>query len=130
MAVLFLFLCYNMTMIILEFVFWYFIEVPKKILKAWFNFLKFNLEYFSIVLLLKTFFSVWRKYEWERPRGFDLMKYLEVAFSNLISRALGMIMRAILILIGFVIEILILVIGLVVLIGWFILPILLIICLI
>ena len=35
---------------------WQFFDVPKNILKAWKNFLNFGLYYFSIPLLIKTFF--------------------------------------------------------------------------
>jgi len=111
-----------MTKIFSQFVFWYFFEVPKKILKAWKNFLSFNLEFFSLSLLFKTFFAPWRKYIWTYPKSFDLTKYLEVFFSNLISRALGMIIRAALIFIGVLTQILIFLIGMIVLFGWLILP--------
>lgn len=124
LAVLFL-LWYNKEMIILQFIFWYFFEVPKKILEAWRNLLKFNLEYFSILLLFKTFFSHWRRYKWAYPRGFSPAKYFEVFLSNLISRVLGMIMRTILISIGVLGEILIFFMGTIVLLGWFVLPVLL-----
>jgi len=111
-----------MTKIFSQFIFWYFFEVPKKILKAWKNFLSFNLEFFSLSLLFKTFFAPWRKYIWAYPKSFDLTKYLEVFFSNLISRALGMIIRAALIFIGVLTQILIFLIGMIVLFGWLILP--------
>jgi len=101
--------------------------MPKKILRAWKNFLLFNIEYFSIPLLLKTLFAHWRRYKWVRGRGFDLGEYLGVLSSNLISRTLGFIMRTILITIGLIAETLILFIGITVLIGWIALPALLII---
>lgn len=105
---------------------WQFLDVPKNILKAWKNFLKFNLNYFSIPLLLKTLFSPWRRYIWFYPKGFDLGKYFEVFFSNLISRILGAILRVFLILIGVLVEIFIVFAGLFILLVWFLLPIILI----
>lgn len=113
-------------MIVADFINWYFLRTPKNILKAWENFLRFNLEYFSISLLLKTFFSHWRRYQWNYPRSFDLTKYVEIFFSNLISRVLGVIMRTILIIIGLLAEILIFLIGGLILIIWTIFPVLLI----
>ena len=109
---------------------WQFFDVPKNILKAWRNFLKFNLNYFSIPLLLKTFFSPWRRYIWYYPKGFDLGKYFEVFFSNLISRILGAVLRFFLIIIGILAEILIIFVGLMIFFGWLVLPILLIVGLI
>lgn len=105
---------------------WQFFDMPKNILKGWKNFLKFNLNYFSIPLLFKTLFSPWRKYFWLYPRGFDLGKYLEVFLSNLISRILGAILRIFLIIIGILVEIFIIFIGIIVFLVWLILPILLI----
>jgi len=109
-------------MIVAQFIFWYLVDVPKKIIRAWKNYLLFCIEYFSIILLLKTFFSHWRRYIWEYPRGFDLAKYSEVFFSNLISRTLGAVMRSLLILIGIFAEILIFFAGAVFLLSWFLLP--------
>jgi len=117
-------------MIFFDFISWYYITIPKKIFRAWANFLRFNLEYFSVFLLLKTFFSHWRQYKWNYPRGFYAAKYLEVFFSNFISRILGATMRLILIIIAILVEIIIFIIGGLILIIWLTLPVLLIICLI
>jgi len=101
---------------------WHFFDVPKGILKAWKNFLLFNLNYFSIPLLLKTFFSHWRRYRYSYGRGFDLGRYFEVFTFNLLSRVLGAIMRSILILLGLVGEIFIVFLGLILFLAWLILP--------
>jgi len=103
-----------------------FFEVPGSLIKAWRNFLLFNLNYFSIPLLLKTFFSPWRRYKWAYPRGFELGGYLEVFISNLISRILGAILRFFLIILGILAEIFIMFAGMVIFLGWLVLPILLI----
>jgi len=110
-------------MIVTQFLFWYFLEVPKKILEGWKNFLKFNIEYFSIPVLFRTFFSHWRRYRWIYPRGFDFSAYIEIFFSNLISRALGMFMRIILISIGLLGQIFITLAGILALTIWVLLPI-------
>ena len=107
-------------------IFWYFFEMPQNILKAWKNFLLFNLNYFSIPLLLRTLFSHWRRYSWKRGRGFNVGEYFNVLFSNLMSRFMGAIVRSILILIGLIFEVFIILFGIVIFLGWFILPILLI----
>jgi len=110
---------------------WHFFEVPKEILAIWKNFLLFNLNYFSIPLLLRTFFSPWRRYrEFQGRGGFNIGRYLEVFFSNLIFCVLGAIMRSFLIIIGLLAEIFLFFAGLVVFLGWFILPIVLIMVLI
>lgn len=105
---------------------WYLYDVPKEIMTGWRNFLLFGLSFFSIPLLLKTLFSHWRRYYWQRKRGFDIGDYFSVLFSNLISRFLGAIVRSLLILIGLIFEIFIFFVGLFIFIGWFLLPVLLI----
>ena len=109
---------------------WHFLELPKDIFKAWKNFLLFNLNYFSISLLLKTLFFPWRKYSYSYGRGFDLSRYFEAFTFNLISRALGAIMRICLIVLGLLVQIFIIFAGVIILIGWLLLPAFLIICLI
>jgi len=111
--------------IVLQFIKWYYFDQLKAILKAWKNFLRFNLNYFSISLLLKTLFSHWRRYQWSYGRGFDIKRYAEVFFSNLISRVIGAIIRFFLILIGVVAEIIIVLAGIIVFLGWLLLPVLL-----
>jgi hypothetical protein len=105
---------------------WQFFDVPKNILKAWKNFLDFGLYYFSIPLLIKTLFSPWRRYKWSYGKGFDIGKYFEAFFSNLIFRILGAILRCFLIIIGILFEIFIIFAGAIVFFGWLILPALLI----
>lgn len=104
---------------------WHFFEVPGSILKAWKNFLLFNLNYFSIPLLLKTLFYPWRRYKVSLGKGFDIGRYFEALFSNLIFRILGAVMRSILIFIGLLVEIFIFLGGIIVFIGWLVLPVLL-----
>jgi hypothetical protein len=112
--------------IFIQYLEWQFFDVPIEILKGWRNFLKFNLHYFSIIPLLKTLFSPWKRYTWSRERGFSFSDFLEVLFSNLITRIIGAIMRSFLIITGLLAEIIIIFIGIFVFLGWLILPIILI----
>jgi hypothetical protein len=114
------------TNIFFQWLFWQFFEVSGNILKAWRSFLLFNLNYFSIPLLLKTFFSHWRKYRWSYGKGFDIKRYLEAFFSNLISRILGAIVRFFLIFIGLLAEIFVIFAGAIIFLSWLVLPALLI----
>lgn len=111
-----------MQNIFIQYLCWQFFDAPKSILSGWKNFLKFGLNYFSIPLLLKTLFSPWRRYRWTYPKAFDIGIYLEVFFSNLISRILGLILRVFLIFFGFLTEILFIFGGLFILFIWLILP--------
>lgn len=112
--------------IFFQYLTWQFIDVPKEILKIWKNFLLFNLNYFSIPFLIQTFFFPWRKYFWAYPKVWDIGKYFEVFFSNLISRFLGAILRFFLIFLGLLVEIFLFFAGILLFLGWIILPLLLI----
>ena len=112
--------------IFFQWLIWQFFEMPGNILKAWRNFLKFNLNYFSIPLLLKTLFSPWHRYRLSYGKGLDIGRYLEAFLSNLIFRFLGAIMRIILILIGVLVEIFLIFAGFIIFFGWLALPVLLI----
>jgi hypothetical protein len=108
--------------IIFKWFFWYLFEVPREILKGWRNFLRFGFNFFSVPLLIKTFFSPWHRYRWAYPKGFDFWQYLEVFFSNIISRVLGAILRFPLIIVGVLLEVFLVFFGLLVFLGWFLLP--------
>ncbi len=108
--------------IFFQWISWQFFDVPKNILKAWKNFLKFNLNYFSVIFLLKTLFSPWRRYKMSYGKGFDIGRYVEVFFSNLLFRILGAVMRSFLIIIGLLVEVLIIFVGIALFFSWLILP--------
>lgn len=103
-----------------------FVDAPREILKAWKNFLVFNMKYFSIPSLTKTLFSYWKNYQWQYPRGFDLGEYLGAVSGNIISRILGALMRISLIVAGLLAEVFIFFAGAAVFLGWLALPALLI----
>jgi len=115
-----------MQNILFQYLIWHFFDMPKNILRAWRDYLRFNLNYFSVPLLLKTLFSPWRKYQVSYGKGFDLGRYLEAFFSNLIFRIFGAIIRAFLIIIGILAEMVIVLGGVMAFFAWLALPALLI----
>jgi len=108
--------------IIISWLSWHFYETPKFLLQVWENFISFGSNFFSIPLLLKTFFSPWHRYNWRYPQGFDVGGYFEVFISNLFSRLIGALCRIVLIIIGISFQIFILIAGAVMIFGWFFLP--------
>jgi hypothetical protein len=104
---------------------WHFWEAPREIVRAWKNFLKFNFNYFSVGLLLRTFFSPWRRYSMSYGRGLNIGRYIEVFLSNMIFRLIGVILRSFLIFFGLATEVFLFFLGIVVFFAWLLLPVLL-----
>lgn len=111
--------------IFLQALVWQYSDVPKAILNGWRNFLVFNLNYFSLPILLKTFFSHWRRYRYSYRKTFEIWENIEVFVFNMMSRIIGAILRTFLIILGLIIEVLIVFIGFIVFFIWLILPVLL-----
>lgn len=105
---------------------WQFFDVPKGILKGGGNFLRFNLNYWSVPLLFKTLFSPWRRYRYSYGKRFDPKRYFEVFIFNMMSRTIGAVLRIFLILVGILAEIFIIFAGALIFLAWLILPVLLI----
>jgi len=112
--------------IFLQGLIWQFFDMPKAILKGWKNFLLFNLNYFSVPILLKTYFSHWRKYRYSYGRIFEAWENIGTFIFNMMSRIIGAILRTVFIILGLFIEVLIILGGTVIFLGWLVLPFLLI----
>lgn len=107
----------------ISFLDWHFHEATLGIIKAWRNYLSFNLRYFSVGELLRTLFSHWHKMSEGYGRGFDFQRFFTTLIGNVVSRVLGAIVRLVFIIIGLLVELFILLAGLVVLLFWVLLPI-------
>ncbi len=92
------------------------------VLKAWKNFLSFNLNYFSIPTLLKTFFSHWKRYSYSYGKAFDIGRYFEAFTFNVMSRVIGAILRTFVIIMGLAVEIFLIFLGATVVLVWIFLP--------
>ncbi len=101
---------------------WQFYEMPAFLLRVWGNYFLFATNYFSFTLLLKTFFSPWRRYKWKYPIGFDVGEFFSTLISNSFSRFLGALMRVFLIIAGILLQIFVALAGLIIFIAWLVLP--------
>lgn len=73
---------------------WHYIGALKELILAWKNFLWFGLRFFSVPLLLRTYFSYWKQFHRPyRSRGFDPQELLRVFGENLFSRVIGAFVR-------------------------------------
>lgn len=101
---------------------WQFYQMPKFLFRVWNNYFIFATNFFSLPLLLKTFFSPWRKYKWRYPKGFDAVEFFNTLVSNTFSRILGAFMRVVLIIMGICLQIFVAIGGLVIFIAWLLVP--------
>jgi hypothetical protein len=108
--------------ILISWFLWQFIETPRFLFSIWTNYMMFASNLFSTTLLLRTFFSPWRRYNWRYPKGFDVVEFFNTLISNIFSRFLGALMRAVLILVGFLLQFFVGLVGLVVFLGWLFIP--------
>jgi hypothetical protein len=108
--------------IVVQYLQWHFIEMPKEFLRGWKNYLKFYSYFFSIPLLLKTLFSPWKRYQWSYGRGFSPTRYLETFVSNMFSRLIGAVLRITLICVGILVELFVFALGGIVFLCWLFLP--------
>lgn len=112
----------NEENIFITWFFWQFVETPKFLLQVWGNYFMFAADYFSLPLLLKTFFAPWRRYRWNYPKSFDLTEFFNTLISNVFSRILGALMRIILIVAGICLQIFIAFAGLFIFVFWLLIP--------
>ena len=111
-----------MDNIVFQALVWQFYDMPLGIMKGWKTFLLFNLNYFSVPDLIKTYLSPWRRYSWSYPRGLNPKAIFETLVSNIFSRILGAILRLGLIILGVISQLVVVIGGAVVFVIWLALP--------
>ncbi|PIS34709.1 MAG: hypothetical protein COT37_01175 [Parcubacteria group bacterium CG08_land_8_20_14_0_20_43_9] len=114
--------------IIAQYLVWHFYDAPKELGKAWKNYLRFYLSFFSVVALIKTLFAPWHGYQWSYGRGFSFSRYAETFISNTFARVIGAIIRSVLIIFGLIFEVIIFLLGGIVFFGWILLPVVIFLC--
>lgn len=108
--------------ILIDWFFWQFFETPRFLFKVWNNYFMFAANFFSVLLLLKTFFSPWRRYIWQYPKEFSFGEFFYTFLSNIVSRVMGALMRIVLIIVGVCLQIFVVIVGAIVLIIWILIP--------
>ena len=103
---------------------WHYTVQMREVYLKWKNVLLFTVNYFSVDLLLRTYFSPWRKYKWSYGKGFSFQRYFEVAISNLFSRVVGAIVRTFVIVVGMFSVLFVLLLGIPVILFWVLVPLL------
>ena len=104
------------------FIQWYYGRAPRRLFALWIGTVRFFVHYFSLPQLLSTLVSPWKRDITRSSRGFSFRAFFHTLAWNLISRAIGMVIRGAVILLGSAVALLTLVGGGVVYVLWFILP--------
>ena len=86
------------------------------------NFIWFLYNFFSIPVLLKTFFSPWKRLNEAYRKVFNIEEFLSSLVVNVLMRGVGIFIRAITLLLGLASLILAFVLCTVILLGWLVLP--------
>ncbi len=86
------------------------------------NLVWFCWHFFSVGVLLQTFFSPWQRIHEEKKRGLDIEGWISTFLINLVMRCVGVFIRLIFIIIGFISMAFIAVGGVVVFLVWLVLP--------
>jgi hypothetical protein len=112
----------NIGFFFTHYVAWHYTKAFRRIYGIWTNFLWFVYHFFSIPLLLKTFFEPWQRMHEEYKKGVDPQELAGALIVNLLLRLVGMVLRAVVIVVGLALFLLILVGGLLCFLAWLILP--------
>lgn len=108
--------------IINSWIVWHFYEMPQLLFLIWKNFLYFAFDFFSIPVIIKTFFSPWRRLVLYYPKSFSIEGYYATFVSNLFSRFIGMIARSLFIIFGLAISVFVFLLGLFIIVFWILMP--------
>ena len=102
---------------------WHYGEAYREIVRVWTNFVWFVYNFFSMSIMVKTFFSPWMRLKEKRLKaGFHGEDIAEVIVMNIIMRAIGAMMRFFIIVIGTCFTLLVFWGGLVFFVLWTLLP--------
>ena len=88
---------------------WYFLERPRDIARTYLSYAAVFSEVFSFLFLLRTLFSPWKNIRDSYPnRGFNLTLILQAWTFNIVTRAIGAVIRLGAIIIGIALQLLLL----------------------
>jgi hypothetical protein len=115
--------------LLLNYVYWHFMEMPETLLKVWWNLIFLALHKFSVVMHFKTLLSPFRKYRFRSENtkadiADMIFGWFGALVMNIFSRLMGIFFRLTLIILGLGLAIVMFVAGGIVFLSWFVIPIL------
>ena len=112
-------------LIIPNYLAWHYGEAYRDIIRLWTNFLWFFGNFFSLTLLIKTFFAPWKRIKEGRGARFSLKNIAEAVVTNTVMRLVGALMRSAVILVGSIAVLAVFWLGILLIAVWTLLPLLL-----
>ena len=112
-------------LIIPSYLAWHYGEAYRDIIRLWTNFLWFFGNFFSLTLLIKTFFAPWKRIKEGRGARFSLENIAEAVVTNTVMRLVGALMRSAVILAGSIAVLAVFWLGILLIAVWTLLPLLL-----
>ena len=112
-------------LIIPNYLAWHYGEAYRDIIRLWTNFLWFFGNFFSLTLLIKTFFAPWKRIKEGRGARFSLENIAEAVVTNTVMRLVGALMRSAVILAGSIAVLAVFWLGILLIAVWTLLPLLL-----
>ncbi len=91
-------------LVFFEYIAWAYGEGVKEFWRAWTNAHWFVYRFFSVPLMVRTLFQPFRRMQEGYGQGFDVERWLETFVMNMITRAIGFLVRASLLLFALVVE--------------------------
>lgn len=84
------------------YILWHYTEGVRAAFQLALNFIRFIFNFFSLPLLVKTFFSPFRRMSEQYAKGLAPEQWFETLIVNTLMRIVGMVMRTVLILAGLI----------------------------
>lgn len=84
-----------------QYLFWHYTRALREMFAVFGNFFWFLYHFFSIPLLLKTFFSPFERLGEEYKKGLNMEALLGTFVINMVMRIVGIVVRALVVLAGF-----------------------------
>jgi hypothetical protein len=103
---------------------WHYGRAPNDLFGIWKNVMWFVWHFFSVPILLRTFFSRWRRLGERYPQGPDVVGFASTFIVNVIMRGVGALVRLITLCAALAAFIAALIIGVASAVLWFVLPLL------
>jgi len=108
--------------VIKDYFIWHYFRAWKELFNVWLNFLWFTIHFFSIPELFQSLFAPWKRMTEERKRSFNFEDIASFFIINFLSRLIGAVLRATIIVAGLIVLTFVIIIGAGTFVFWLLAP--------